>query len=162
MVGLGVVSLGMVCFLTTGYSYPDSFIQTLGVVDQRNPVLSLQSYTAIFVGNLLAFLIYTGIAAGGTIFAFAGSLRSALAANGVARILGMVLLVIVSVMNITMFGHYETERVWLFLLPFCLVPLGLVLSSQVDGVKPRVPFYTMLTVLFLQAWAFQILMYTRW
>ena len=162
VVGLGVVSLGIVCFLITGYSYLDSFMQTLGVVDQRNPVLSLQGYATIFVGNLLAFLIYTGIATGGTIFAFAGSLRSALAANGVARILGMVLLVIVSVMNITMFGHYETERVWLFLLPFCLVPLGLVLSSQVDGVKPRVPFYTMLTVLFLQAWAFQILLYTRW
>ena len=56
----------------------------------------------------------------------------------------------------------ETERIWLFMVPFVLIPAAKNLATYVEQQQNDWLFYIVVSLLFVQTLGFEILIDTRW
>ena len=56
----------------------------------------------------------------------------------------------------------EVERIWMFMLPFILIPVGKHLAEYIEERKSHGMFYFAASLLWTQIIAFEVLLNTRW
>ncbi len=123
---------------------------------------TLERYVFLSIANLFAFFIYIGIPT--TALWIRETSRSVIAALRrtefdsfpIANVIW-----IVGVAFATLFT-LEVERIWMFMLPFILIPAGKHLAAYIEERKSLGMFYFTASLLWIQILAFEILLDTRW
>lgn len=123
---------------------------------------TFERYVFPSIANLFAFFIYIGIPTTALWIRETGrAIIQALRRTGFDSFLITGPIWLTGVAFSTLFT-LEVERIWMFMLPFILIPAGRHLAAYVEERRSMVMFYVVAGLLWAQILAFEILLDTRW
>ncbi len=123
---------------------------------------TLERYVFLSIANLFAFFIYIGIPTTALWIREASrAIIQALRRTGFDSFLITNPIWLICVAFSTLFT-LEVERIWMFMLPFILIPAGKHLAAYIEERRSMAMFYVVAGLLWVQILAFEILLDTRW
>ena len=123
---------------------------------------TLERYVFLSIANLFAFFIYMGIPTTALWIRETGrAIIRAFRRTGFDIFLITSPIWITGVAFSTLFT-LEVERIWMFMIPFILIPAGRHLAAYIEERRSMVMFYVVAGLLWAQILAFEILLDTRW
>ena len=141
LAGAALVGLYLALYLVTGF---DLFAAVSATEDRyREGIANVRPYAFYFFGSPAAYLVMLGPVAW-----FAARALARREATAVA------LALVIAVSMVAGYTKAETERIWLFLVPFACLAAARAISAR------RVPL--LLAALTAQAVLFEILLFTKW
>lgn len=165
---LGLMFFACLCLnalirLATGFNIVTAFFVAKTINYSAHPLVSARHYAYIFVGNPLAFLIYLGVP---TIVLFVKEISVLFRSFPRVSSQGSYVFSFLTTLFLTnsagLFTVLEVERIWLFFVPFVAIPAGRALFQWTKQSDSQLPVRIVLTLLFVQLIAFQLLLYTYW
>jgi len=123
---------------------------------------TIARYFFLSITNLFAFFIYIGVPT--TVLWFRESsktIRKAFQRSRFDNLLIAFILTFIGIAFSTLFT-LEVERIWMYMLPFILIPAGNYLSSYIEERQEVWMFYVITALLWIQLLFFEIFLNTRW
>lgn len=123
---------------------------------------TIARYVFLSITNLFAFFIYIGVPTTALYVREIGkTIREAFRQSRFDSFLIAYVLTLLGIAFSTLFT-LEVERIWMFMLPFIIIPAGKHLAAYIEERKKTRMFYVTTTLLWIQILAFEILLNTRW
>ncbi len=123
---------------------------------------TFERYVFLSIANLFAFFIYIGIPTTALWIRETG--RNITEALRRTKFDGFLIANVIWIMGVAFSTLFtlEVERIWMFMLPFILIPAGRNLAAYIEERKGLGMFYFAASLLWIQILAFEVLLNTRW
>ena len=166
-----IVILLLLLLKGSGYNHVETFLHTRSFINSiiyTSKINVMQSGITTFNGFIfwqispnLAFLIYLGIPLGYYLLNIAGQKRI-FGEKSDVKVFEILIFIIYIILNVNIAGPVEYERIWLFLVPFLVVPITKIIIEKVKETQYSGVLYTVLVLTFFQTWVFQLVLNTKW
>jgi len=119
-------------------------------------------YVFLSLANLFAFFIYVGVPT--TALWVRETVKNAIEAIRRVKFDSFIITNAAWIMGVAFSTLFtlEVERIWMFMLPFVLIPSAKHLAAYIEERKSLSMFYLVASLLWLQILLFEILLDTRW
>jgi len=161
----GVVLLCyLLLYLSTGYNV---FTNLKSAVDRDEKGMgtgreTFARYVFLSLANLFAFFIYVGVPT--TALWIRETVKNVIEAIRRVEFDSFIITNVAWIMGVAFSTLFtlEVERIWMFMLPFVLIPAGKHLAAHIEERRSLSMFYLIASLLWLQILLFEILLDTRW